>query len=63
MTITYLFNPTYRLLKVAVSQDEVDKIINSMDSWQIVDKDLYYKLLDMYEAGRQSVIAKINSLL
>lgn len=60
--IYYLANFYYGELRIAVGEDELEKIKLSKDSWEIVDKEEYYQLETMYNAGKRDVLIKVRML-
>lgn len=57
--VYYLANFHYGELRIAVGKDELEKIKQSKDSWEEVDKDKYYQLKAMYDAGKRDISAKV----
>lgn len=57
--VYYLANFHYGELRIAVGEDELEKIKLSKDSWEIVGKKQYYELTKMYEAGKREASQKI----
>lgn len=61
--VYYLANYYYGELRIAVGEEELEKIKLSKDSWEIVDKEKYYQLKKMYDAGKRDVVEKISKSL
>lgn len=60
--VYYLANFYYGELRIAVGEDELEKIKLSKDSWEIIDKEEYYQLETMYNAGKRDVLIKVRML-
>lgn len=58
-TVYYLANFHYGELRIAVGKEELEKVQSSKDSWEAVDKEKYYQLKKMYEAGVRDTTAKV----
>ena len=61
--VYYLANFYYGELRIAVGESELEKIKLSKDSWEVVDKERYYQLETMYNAGKRDVSAKVMGSL
>ena len=58
--IYYLANFHYGELMLAIGKEELEKIVNSKDGWEIVNRYKYSELRSMYEAGKRDIRKKIE---